>query len=193
MPDETPESAKKPRPEKQRAPVKPRQMKKLSRREADELEYSTCLVTADQQVCIHIATNYSPEHAALTMGWTLDQVHDTLRLPECRNFMLKQQQTNMDAIARSKIRLLTKVDISPAAVEERLMELAMLDPEKTRGTIDGQVKALRTLAEVLGMMSNSDDGLKRMGRTDLEGIVKNFKAKAGMLPEPLQDAPAAEY
>lgn len=191
MPDETP--AAKPRPERQRKPEGFRPPKKLTRREAEELEYSTCLVNADQQVCIQLSTFYDREYAALTMGWTLDQVEATLRLPECRNYARKQQQINMDAIARAKIRQLTKVHINPAAVEERAMELAMLDPKETRGTIDGQVKALRLLAETLGMLGGTEDPLRGKSREDLVGIVNAVRAKTGLLPGSLQDSPIPEY
>jgi hypothetical protein len=166
--------------------------RRRTRKEEDEIEFASCMMDANTYSCLLIATEYGDEHAALTLGWELEKVKETLRSPEARLFMQKAQDKFVAELAKSKLRQLRKVDISPGAVEERLMELAQLDPSQTKGTIDGQVKALRTLAETLGMLGATDDPLRGKTRADLEGIIASVRTKAGMLAGGSPD-PVPEY
>jgi hypothetical protein len=166
--------------------------RRLTRKEQEQAEFDCSMIDANTYSCLLIAAEYGDHHAALTLGISVEEVEAIKKKPEARLFMERAQQEFVKELARSKLRQLRKVDISPAAVEERAMELAQLDPSQTKGTIDGQVKALRLLAEVLGMLGQGDD-LKDKTRTDLLEIIASVKTKTAMLPGGSPEPADAEY
>ena len=129
-----------------------------------------------------LCTEYNKETAAMTLGWGLEQIDACLASPHIRLFLEQAHHEFLKECAKAKVRVLRKVDINQMNIEKRLMELAQMDPSQTKGTIDGQVKALRTLAETLGMFDASDP-LKGKSRQELEGFVTTA-AKRLPLPPP---------
>lgn len=68
-----------------------------------------------------------------------------------KDYQRQYTKAFVDHMARLEARRLGKLDITRDVVLQRFMELAQLDPERTRGTIDGQVNALREVAAAIGM------------------------------------------
>lgn len=181
-----------PRPEEKRRREKPKQLTKRELERINEVELDEILLTVDERACAHLCAEYNKEHAAVTLGWPLEAVEECLALPHVRLYLQKADEAFLKEIAKAKVRRFTKINVTVAAVEQRAMELAMLPPSETKGTIDGQVKALNLLAKVLGMLKD-DDPLKGKSRSDLEGFIRSA---ARMLPAaPAGDpnsAPAAQ-
>jgi hypothetical protein len=177
--DEPKEPLQMPRRPDSRKPEPKKKLRKADQERINEVALDQQLLSVDERACALLSTEYNREHAALTMDWTLEAVESTLNLPHVRLFIQKADEAFMKEIAKAKVRRMLKVGISKANVEQRLMDLAQTDPADTRGNIDGQVKALRTLAEILGMLNN-DDPLKGKSREELEGFVT--KSAARLLP-----------
>jgi hypothetical protein len=173
------EKSRTPRPPSKRAPYKPkasgyRGVRKVTAQE--KLDQAGRTLTLDERACVHLAVEYSEEHAATTLGWELDAVHSVLARTHVRRYVERAEDAFLEKLASSKLRVLKKIGINSAAVEQRLMELAQMDPEETRGSIEGQVKALRTLAEILGMLDN-DDPLKNKTREEMQQIIVEASTK----------------
>jgi len=171
-------------------PKRPLQKKDLDR--LDKIEAEAEILSVDERACAHLATEYSKEQAATVLGWTLSEVNETLNLPHVRLYLKKADEAFLGELAKAKVRRMVRVGISRATIEQRLMELAQMPPEDTKGRIDGQVKALATLAKMYGLLSESDDEalkrrLEKKTPEELQGII--IKAAAGMLPGPASDRP----
>jgi len=143
------------RPEK-RKPAPKRDLRKDDKAKLDQIDNDSLLLSLDEQACALLCCEYSPEDAAVRLGWDLQAVYDTLAQPHVRLFLKKAQDEFLKDLAKAKIRRMNKVGISRAAIEQRFWDLANLDPSETKGSIDGQVKALRALAEVMGYAKEND-------------------------------------
>lgn len=139
--------------------------------EASEVEKRFELLTVQERACAHLAAEYSPEAAGEALGLSPSAVKEILDRPRVRLYLQACDEKFIEKLATAKVRALKKVGITAAAIEERLMQLAQMDPEDTRGNIDGQVKALRTLAEIHGLLDDNDP-LKGKSKADLEAIIK---------------------
>ena len=146
------------------------------------------LLTADQLGAIFLSKEYSPAHAAATLGWTLEEVEGVLEMPAAKAILLDAHNEFIQDYAKGRLRNMRKVGVTAANVEQRLMDIAMMDPKETKGNVDGQVKALRTLAESMGMFKN-DDPLKGKSRAELEGFVARA---AKMLPPSTEKPPSVQ-
>lgn len=158
------------RPEKRKpAPAKP--VNKKDKGKLDELELESELLSVDERACALLCTEYSPEEAALQLGWDLRAVHSTLALPHVRLFLKKADEGFIKELSKAKMRRMLKVGISRAGIEQRLFDLMMMDPSNTKGSIEGQVKAAVALAEKFGY-GKENDPLAGKTPQELEDIVK---------------------
>jgi hypothetical protein len=111
------------------------------------------------------------ETAALRLGWTVEKVEAELRKPECAFTIKMARDMLFRDIVKSKVRALRKISIDRKSIEERLMELAHMDPSETKGSIEGQVKALKTLGDLFGH-SREADPLKDKSTDELQDLVR---------------------
>lgn len=125
----------------------------------------------DELACAHLCVEFSEEHAAATLGWDLAAVREVWNRPAVQRYLMEAQTVFLYKLASAKIRLLKKVEVNGTVVEQRLAQLMMMEPDETKGTIDGQVKAARTLAEIFGLLDNSDP-LKNKTREELLALVQ---------------------
>jgi len=139
-------------------------------------------LTMDELACAHLCAEYSMETAASQLGWDIAAVTEIWNRPAVQAYLDKAQVIFLHKLASAKIRLLKKVKAIPSAVESRLMELAMLEPDETGGRIDGQVKALELLAKIL-QMTDKDDPFK--GKTNDE-IKEILRAKVAPMLEAIR-------
>jgi hypothetical protein len=137
----------------------------------EEIRDDAMQLSVEERACAHLATEFGHAHAAQTMGWSLQEVANTLNLPHVRMYLNQANEMFLKELARDKVRRMKKVGINRNTIEERLMALANMDPSDTKGSIEGQVKALRTLAEVMGY-ANEADPLAGKSPEELEAIVK---------------------
>lgn len=172
------------RPEKRKpAKVKPLKDKELS----DDVDLASELLSLEERACALLSMEYSLEHTATTLSWDLQAVHDTLKLPHVRLFIKKCDEKMVEEIAKTRIRRFTKLKISREAHVERLWDLAHLPPSETRGSIDGQIKALKEVGSILGY-SRQDDPLDNMTPEELKEIVARTHRKTleGKIETPVQ-------
>lgn len=175
--DAKPRLPKKPAARKpaKKVPYRPQNESELARVQAAE-----ALLSVDERACAHLSCEFSKEHACKVLNWSMAAVDEVLRRPAVRHYLQKADDYLLIELAKAKVRRMRKVGISQANVEERLMEIAQMGPEDTKGTVDGQVKALRTLAEILGMIGKGDEGIKNKSREELMGYIT--KVASGMTP-----------
>jgi hypothetical protein len=160
MPDETVPPLPK-RPYKRKEPKKT----------PEEVEHEAMLLTVQEKACVLIAIEQNEGEAAIRLGLSLEEVREILASAPVKLYLAKLQEAEMHEIARWKARKFRQVGITRTAVEERLMTLAMMDPLETKGTIDGQVKALAALADKFGY-AKADDPLAGKSPDELKAIVR---------------------
>lgn len=136
----------------------------------DEMADDVLFPTREEQACVHLCIEKSKGEAARVLGWPLKTVMATLRQPHVKLYAIEYRSIYVKELARVRNLSLNKVVVTRESILARLMEIAQMDPALTRGSTDGQVKALRILSEIHGFMK--DDPL--LGKTDeeLEEIVK---------------------
>lgn len=184
MSEETEEKLVMPRRPEKRKPA-PRKNLRKKDQGRDEVEEASEMLSVDERACALLCTEYSPETAATTLGWTLAEVHDTLAQPHVRLFLKKADERFIIELAKAKVRRLNKVGISRAAIENRLFELMNMDPSDTKGSIEGQVKAGIALAKCFGY-AEDDDPLEDMTTDELKEVVsKGHRMIEGVTGKPV--------
>jgi hypothetical protein len=102
---------------------------------------------------------------------SLSEVKEILDSAPVQLYLEKIQRDETRELAKVKVRRYRKVGITRTAIEERLMELMMLDPSETKGNIDGQVKAAAALADKFGYAGKADP-LAGKSPAELKDIVR---------------------
>ncbi len=125
-------------------------------KEADEFDDMPELLRLDERACILLCVEYDEQKAAIEMGWPLAQVKALLKEERTKQFLTRADDHFFKEYAKSRVRHLLKVGVTKANIEDRLMQLAMMDPAHTKGSIEGQVKALSTLADKFGYGKDQD-------------------------------------
>lgn len=148
--------ASSPRPAEKRKAEKLKAPRKKDMRDPEQVELDCLALTEIEQACAIICVEKDKETAAIQLHMSLTEVNEIMESAPVRLYLQKLQAQTIKELAKVKVRVMRKVGICRAALEQRLMELANLDPEKTKGSIDGQVKALRTLAEMFGYAKEQD-------------------------------------
>jgi hypothetical protein len=87
------------------------------------------------------AVGISPGQAAYVKG-----------KPRVRDYMASRRASVTAAIVQHESAVLTENNIGREQIIVRLYELGMLSPEKTNGNITGQVRALDSLRDMLGLV-----------------------------------------
>jgi hypothetical protein len=158
------------RPYTRKALPKP-SIKPVGARKQDEIDLDATLLGLDQLGCIVMATEWGREEAAVRLGWTVDRVQECLMLPQSRLMLQRIQEQLVQKMVNAKFHSLVKTGVTRADMENRLMQIAMMDPAETKGTVMGQVEALKTLADKFGY-AKKDDPLEKMTPDELKQIVK---------------------
>jgi hypothetical protein len=145
-----------PRRPENRKPEKLKPLKKKDQRNPEQVELDCLALTEIEQACAIICVEKDKETAAIQLHMSLTEVNEVMESAPVRLYLQKLQAQTIKELAKVKVRVMRKVGICRATLEQRLMELANLDPTLTKGSIDGQVKALRTLAEMFGYAKEQD-------------------------------------
>lgn len=160
MPDETTSPQIPKRPYKRREP----------KQTPEEVEHNCSMLTVIEKACVLIAVEKDPESAALKLDMTVEEVKEIMERAPVKLFLAKLQEKELVELARLKVRKFRQIGLSRGKIEERLFELAMMDPEMTKGNVEGQVKALSVLADKFGY-ANKEDPLAGKTPAELEAIV----------------------
>jgi hypothetical protein len=163
------------RPAEKRKPEKIRPLKKKDQKSPEQAETECLALTEIEQACAIICIEKDKETAAIQLKMSLTEVNEVMDSAPVRLYLQKLQDQTIKELAKVKVRVMRKVGICRATIEQRLMELAMLDPERTKGSVDGQVKALNTLATRFGYVKENDP-TENMTPEELQQLVMR-KAK----------------
>lgn len=138
---------------------------------SDDVEHDCSMLTVEEKACVLISIEKDPESAAIKLNMTLEEVQAIMASPAVKVYLSKLQEKEMTELARLKVRKYRQIGLSRGRIEERLMELAMLDPSETKGNVDGQVKALAVLADKFGY-AKAEDPLAGKSPDELKAIVR---------------------
>lgn len=169
-------SGPKPRPESEQAPEPTPALNERERERIAQIADDALFLTRDEQACVHLCMEESREAAAVRLKWPLSQVVACLRQPHVKLYAIEYRETFMKRLAKKRADSLSRVGVSRASVQERLMQIAMMEPAETRGSVDAQVKALTQLSNILGM--TKDDPLKDKSDAELMEIVERGRSNA---------------
>lgn len=137
-------------------------------------------LTAKELDCVHISFRDDREAAARSLGWPLKKVKETLAMPHVKLYAIRFRDDFIKEMVRREVTRSRKKGITPGSVQERLMEIAMMPPADTKGSVDGQVKALQELAGHLGL--KKDDPLTGKSTEELQAIVAGAKPSSAKPP-----------
>jgi hypothetical protein len=163
------------RPADKRKPTKLKPLSKKNQKSPEVAETECLALTEIEQACAIICIEKDKESAAIQLHMSMTEVNEVMESAPVRLYLQKLQDQTIKELAKVKVRVMRKVGICRATIEQRLMELAMLDPERTKGSVDGQVKALNTLATRFGY-GKENDPTENMTPEELQKLVLS-KAK----------------
>jgi hypothetical protein len=164
----------------------PPDLRKKQEKQIKDLDLASARLTIDQIVCIISGVKFGVETAALRLGWTVEQVEAELHKPECEFTIKMMRDMLITEIVRTEVRALRKKVINRPTIEERLLDLAYLDPSETKGSIEGQVKALKALGDLFGHAKEANP-LQGKSNEELEELVlRGAKVLEGGKASPVQ-------
>lgn len=150
---------------------KPEQTPELT--EADQVKLDSMtedelFLTRNELDCVHISFRTDRETAAQRLGWSLKKVKECLAKPHVKLYAIHFREDFIKEFVRREVTDSRRKGISPMSVQQRLMDIAMMPPTDTKGSVDGQVKALQELSAHLGL--KKDDPLAGKSQEELEAI-----------------------
>lgn len=149
---------------------------KKRKRASKLISQAELCLTREEAAAVHTVIEMGPEKASVELGMRYGDLSDLLKLPHVQAYMQEYRGEFIKQMARRRARNLTRKGITKDAILERAMDLANTDPSDTKGTIDGQVKALKLISDVMGL--GVDDGLKDKSDAELEEIVTGAQKEA---------------
>jgi hypothetical protein len=162
------------RPEGERSPEPAPKLTDEDKAAVEAMSDDELFLSAPELECVHISFRTDREMAAKRLGWTLKKVKDTLNKPHVKLYAIRFREDFIKEMVRREVTNSRKKGITPSTVQERLMEIAMMPPADTKGSVDAQVKALQELAGHLGL--KKDDPLAGKTTEELQAIVDGAKA-----------------
>lgn len=115
------------------------------------------ILTEQQKVFIHLAIAHGEQEAASKLNLTKDQVLGFLKTKVVQDYLKQYRHQFLREMARYEVNRITQYPVSREDVVGRLLSLALTPPDETRGNIEGQVEALSTISEILGMKFSPRD------------------------------------
>jgi hypothetical protein len=85
------------------------------------------------------------------LGLSLQDVTAIRARKHVQTYMAEYQAIFMNKMADAEARKLLKMNITRDTIAERLYLLSLTPPAETKGSIDGQVTALKELSDLLGL------------------------------------------
>jgi hypothetical protein len=162
------------RPEGERAPEPAPKLTDEDKAVIDAMSDDELFLTRPELDCVHISFRTDRESAARSLGWTLKKVKECLNKPHVKLYAIRFREDFIKEMVRREVTNSRKKGLTPTTVQERLMEIAMMPPSDTKGSVEGQVKALQELAAHLGL--KKDDPLAGKTTEELQAIVNGAKA-----------------
>ncbi len=95
----------------------------------------------------------SDENCAEQAGFKRGMGRQVKRRPCVRKYMQERRERLLVEIEREEIASLKELEIGRDAIIARLWAIGNMSPEQTKGSVVGQVQALNSLHELLGLGS----------------------------------------
>jgi hypothetical protein len=146
---------------------------KVKRKRTPKIIAPDLCLSRDEQAAVHLVAELGAEKASIELGWRYGDLCDCLNQTHVQDYMREYRAEFLKQMARRRAVSLVKKGITRDGILERAMELAQLDPTDTKGSVDGQVKALKLLSDVMGL--TGDDPLKDKTDEELQDIVNKEK------------------
>ncbi|HEY1808840.1 MAG TPA: hypothetical protein VGG42_09775 [Acidobacteriaceae bacterium] len=115
------------------------------------------ILSEEDRTFVHLSIKLGPEKAAAHLGWKPEQVEGLMRIKAFRDYLKRYEAQFLKTMASWEVTQVTKFPVGRGDVLGRLIALALLPPEDTKGTIDGQVEALNAISEILGLKFSPRD------------------------------------
>ncbi len=93
----------------------------------------------------------SVKDAAESLGLSEAEGQGLFSRPQVRKYLDSYQTLFIEKMAEARVATLMRKGINRDSIADRYMLLASMPPERTKGSIDGQVDALRAVTELLGI------------------------------------------
>lgn len=154
------------------APEKKRRGRKL------KVQHEEMFLSPEEDAIVQAVMGLGMEDAAMRLGMRTTEIETVLNRSHVQRFMLDFRREFSRRLARRRVSMLVRKGVTRENVLERLMELANLDPEETKGSIIGQVKALEALGDFLGM--SEKDPLKNKSTDELKAIVLEAQRQSAL-------------
>lgn len=120
--------------------------------------------------CHFVMQGKSYTQAALAMGLTERDGDIYAHRANVKAYLERFTDRFLERMAMAETRKMMAAGISRDAVAQQLYYLGCMPPEETKGSIDGQVTALKELAELMGFKFDPKqlpETLRRMSEADL--------------------------
>lgn len=163
------------RPVSKRAPEPTPKLTDAEKAALAEMSDDELFLSRPELECVHISFRKDRETAAAQLGWPLKKVRETLNKPHVKMYAIRFRDDFIKEFVAREVTDSRKKNVSPVSIQARLMEIAMMPPSETKGSVDGQVKALQELSAQLGL--KKDDGLEGKTPEELEEIVRQENEK----------------
>jgi hypothetical protein len=110
----------------------------------------------------------SDESCAEQAGFKRGMGRQIKRRPCVRKYMQERRDRLLVEIEREEIAVLKQFEIGRDAIIARLWAIGNMDPDETKGSVVGQVQALNSLNEMLGLVQAHTRTEDRTGDTQLD-------------------------
>jgi hypothetical protein len=111
----------------------------------------TLPLTEDERVFIHMVIKHGVQQAASTLNKNAKELGDLMKRRPVQRYLHGYNNEFIKQMARWEVNQITKFPVGRADVISRALALALMPPNETKGDIEGQVKALEMIAEIMGM------------------------------------------
>jgi hypothetical protein len=113
-------------------------------------------ITNQEMAFAHLilAGTMNDRRAAKAAGLNPDSAAYTKAKPRVRDYMVEHRAAVEEKLVDQEVEGLRKLSLSRDQILARLWELAKLNPEATRGSIAGQVKAMSMILALEGLIPN---------------------------------------
>lgn len=115
------------------------------------------ILTEQEKTFIHLSMKLGEEKAASTLGLKPDDVAKLKKSKPVQDYLKQYRHHFLREMARYELNRITQLPVSREDVVARLLALSLTPPEETKGTINGQVEALSTISEILGLKFTARD------------------------------------
>ena len=173
--EQDPQKPLMPRRPSRRKPEELKPLRKKDQKSPAETEAECLTLTEEQEACLILSVRVDRETAAIQLNMTMEEVRSIVDSAGGRRWLEKFQDQRIKKLATMSAQAMVKVGVNKAVIEQRLMNLMMMDPSETGGKMEGQVKAASLLLDKCGY-GKEQDPTESMTPEELQKLVLS-KAK----------------